>query len=325
MRSYRMFHPMSWRQVGSRHRARPCGGYRRRRKAPRCVRMFVTLLASGALTAPPALATPPMSWEAPTPIDDQPPFAYPAEVSGVSCPSTSLCVAVDGVGDVLASSNPTGGTEAWTRTKVTESLNGVSCVSAELCVAVGNQAIATSTKPADGSNAWSTTSVWGDLEAVSCARTRLCVAVDGLGNIWTTTNPTGGVSAWSKAHIGEFDFRGVSCPSTKLCVVVGYEHGDVVTSTDPTGGAGAWTVTNVDSNNTISDVSCPSERLCVATDNAGNVLTSTHPTGDAGEWRSVPVGGGLEHVSCAAWRFCIAMTGHEVITSTEPVGGAAAW
>jgi Bacterial Ig-like domain (group 3) len=59
-------------------------------------------------------------------------------LEGVSCPSSGLCVAVDQFGNVVTSSNPTGGAAAWTVTHVDgiNSLAGVSCASSSLCVAV---------------------------------------------------------------------------------------------------------------------------------------------------------------------------------------------
>jgi hypothetical protein len=69
-------------------------------------------------------------------------------VHGVSCPSSGLCVAVDDNGNVVVSSNPTGGAAAWTVTNIdgNNSLRGVSCPSIDLCFAVdgiGNVVIGT--------------------------------------------------------------------------------------------------------------------------------------------------------------------------------------
>ena len=77
----------------------------------------------------------------------------------ISCASTSLCVAVDGAGDVLSSSNPAGGSGAWTMINVdgTTPFRGVSCPSLSLCVAVdaaGN--VVTSTDPTGGAPSLST-------------------------------------------------------------------------------------------------------------------------------------------------------------------------
>jgi hypothetical protein len=62
-----------------------------------------------------------------------------AGLEGVSCLSTGLCVAGDSRGDVVTSTNPTGGANAWTQPADidgTNQLMGVSCASATLCVAV---------------------------------------------------------------------------------------------------------------------------------------------------------------------------------------------
>ena len=61
-----------------------------------------------------------------------------------------LCVAVDDAGNVVSSTDPTGGAAAWTTTQVDgmKVLDGVSCASTALCVAVdntGNDVVGTAT------------------------------------------------------------------------------------------------------------------------------------------------------------------------------------
>ena len=81
---------------------------------------------------------------------------------------------------------------------------------------------------------------------ISCPSADLCVAADDDGDVVTSTDPTGGASAWTVTNVDGAKFiMDVSCPSAGLCVGVDND-GDVVTSTDPTGGASAWTVTSVD-------------------------------------------------------------------------------
>ena len=84
------------------------------------------------------------------------------------------------------------------------------------------------------------------LTAVSCPSPWLCVALDSNGQIVTSTDPTGGPSAWTSFGVdqGSADFSAISCPSAFLCVAVD-DLGNVATSTDPTGGSGAWTLTNL--------------------------------------------------------------------------------
>jgi hypothetical protein len=304
--------------------------------------LAMTLAGSLLASASPALAASPLlTWASPVRADDQPPFESSTAIMGMSCPSTGLCIAVDGVGDVLSTTDPTGGAGAWaTAASVAEGFDGVACPSTELCVAVGGGDVATSTDPTGGAGAWTVATLIppasqhpnqpNRLQAVSCPSTRLCVATDDAGNVWTSTDPTEGASAWTKANVdgSEKILSGVSCPTEKLCVAVDYGGGDVLTSTDPTGGAGAWTATDVDKH-TLSDVSCSSETLCVAVGEVGDVVTSTDPTGGAGAWSSTHVigGGGLiEHVSCASWGLCVADGSEdEVITSMEPTKGEQAW
>ncbi len=182
------------------------------------------------------------------------------QIYGVSCPSSSLCVA--------AGSGYTSG------------------------------AIYSSTSPTSGSSsAWTPADIAKGLPyQVSCASTSLCVATDGGGEIITSTEPTQGASAWKFADIdGENDLNGVSCTAspTLLCVLTDQE-GNVITSTNPTGGPSAWTVTNVDGENQLYTVSCPSTSLCVAGDGAGNIVVApfTSSTGGGGGGGSGGSGGG---------------------------------
>jgi hypothetical protein len=259
------------------------------------------------------------------------------DLVSISCPSASLCVAGETGGNVVASTNPTGGAGAWAVAQAStsgEKINGVSCPSTSLCVAVDSGGhVVTSTDPTGGAGAWNTADIVGAgfLSAVSCPTASLCVAVDSAGNVVTSTNPTGGAGAWTVTDVTKPGdaILGVSCPSTSLCVLVGK---GVVTSTDPTGGAGAWTSSDIVGAGFLSAVSCPTASLCVAT-GGEEVVTSTDPTGGAGAWSVTPVvdpGPGLFvsliSVSCPTVSFCVAVDYEDgVVTSTDPTGGTAAW
>jgi hypothetical protein len=59
-------------------------------------------------------------------------------LTGVSCASISLCVAIDGERNAFVSSNPAGGT--WSRVHgIDGDLTGVSCPTSSLCVAVDSE------------------------------------------------------------------------------------------------------------------------------------------------------------------------------------------
>jgi tartrate dehydratase beta subunit/fumarate hydratase class I family protein len=240
-------------------------------------------------------------------------------MTGISCPSSAFCVAVDQVGNVATSSNPIGGAAAWAVTHV----DGKNCT-----------VTATSAPPCA-------------LTAVSCPTTTFCVATDSHGNVVVSSNPTGGAAAWMLGHVDSNYLASISCPSNALCVAVDIV-GNVVTSTNPAGGAAAWKATHVDGSNCIvsetgapcflSSVSCPSLDFCVAVDESGNVVTSTRPTGGAAAWKVTNLNnGGLydpyslhSGVSCPTSRLCFGVGNDSEarafqISSTDPTGGTTAW
>lgn len=221
-------------------------------------------------------------WSYPSVIDT-------STINALSCPSTSFCAGVDFRGDVVTSTDPTGGAGAWT----------VASIDA------GTQ--------------------YPDLSDVSCPEPAgsLCVAV-GESGIFTSSAPTGGVRAWTALTEGGLGHRVVSCASRSLCVVA--DGGEVIVSTDPTGGAGAWTAMRVDGSRAIGGLSCPSITLCVGVDEAGDVVASADPAGGAGAWTVTHVSGdALYSVSCPSTSFCLVDSGHDTMTSTDPVGGVGAW
>jgi hypothetical protein len=289
-------------------------------------------------------------------IDQQPPYGNPASLHAVSCPTVSLCVAVDHAGNVVTSTDPTGGSRAWHTTNVDGANNftGVSCPSASLCIATDESGnVVASTKPAGGSRDWTVThaddptnSLDGRypssfLSGVACPSTSVCVAVDDRGNVVTSTNPTGGPRAWITTDVDGANYlSGVSCASPSLCVAVDLS-GNVVTSTNPTGGAGTWLATSIAGvgaltgvyprsmiGGFLSGVSCQSTSLCVATDNRGNVVTSATPTEGERGWSTshVDATGGLTAVSCPSISLCVVADQHgTIVTSLNPTGGAGSW
>jgi hypothetical protein len=213
-----------------------------------------------------------------------------AVAASVACPSASMCLAAHGPG-ILASTNPTGGTSAWGL----ENLEGTA-----------------------------------QIDAISCPSTSLCVAADTAGNVLISTNPTGGAASWTSSNIdGTEPVIDVSCPSVSLCVAVDGRYG-ILASTDPTGGSSAWSAPvpiPPDPNcqgGCVRNVSCPTVTFCVAAD-GNDVWTSTTPT----ETWSAPVQilvGSLTALTCRSASLCLATDDRgDVLASTDPAGGAAAW
>ncbi len=285
-----------------------------------------------SLAAAPAEASPALSWSRPVRVDHRPPYSGAVSIEALSCPSRSLCVGVDGNGNIVSSTHPTGRSTAWKVSLVgvlstrPSMLPGtvyphqvsISCPSASLCVAVGNYGTAAiSTNPTGGRSAWKLTTIepsgraYTNLTGVSCASTSQCVAIDAGGDVLTSTDPTGGAGAWKPAqvevpgdHSGDVGFcsggtcfvlDAISCPTVSLCVAVD-SGGDVITSIDPTGGPGSWTTTRINqspsSGYSMTGVSCASQSLCVAVDDDGSLFASAAPTGGSSAWGAIMPGDG---------------------------------
>ena len=283
--------------------------------------------------------------------------SLPCGLTGVTCPTETFCAAVDTVGNLITTRNPTGGAASWNVSRLGKLLTGmeypgqlsdVFCESPGLCVLLGANDIVTSSTPTAGVAGWKLTHLTEPghyLSAVTCPSSTFCVAVDQFGDVITSSNPTGGAAAWITTNVEGVplddpnaqgvSLSDVSCPSIGFCVAI--DSGNVVTSRNPTGGAAAWAMANVDSSNDVQGVSCPTINLCVAVDHFSNVVTSTNPTGQVPTWTVTNLSGigvsSLSSIFCPRSELCIAV-GEQIlgawgypilVTSTDPAGGPAAW
>lgn len=274
-------------------------------------------------------------------------------LGGLSCPSPTLCVAVDNEGTALTTTDPGGG-GAWQAALVDadNSLSDVSCPSASLCVAIDDAGnVVTSVSPSGGPSAWQVRHVDSGLspsmagvllQGLSCHGVRLCVATDAAGNVVSSADPSG-AEPWTVAHVdngltydcyryGETGpacqpiLESVSCPSVSLCVAVD-NAGNVITSHDPTGGAAAWTGASPNSSVPLSEaftgVSCPSVSLCVAAGAKGQVVT-WNPSRPASKRTVAAVDpmSGLFGVWCRSVSLCFA---GDLWVSRSPAGPARNW
>jgi hypothetical protein len=254
----------------------------------------------------------------------------PSNLNGVSCASTSDCVAVGQVGSGAVALYSTDGGSTWSTGTVPSevgesSLSSVSCASTSDCVAVGyylngSSYVGTALYSTDGGSTWSTGTLPGgvsDLSSVSCASTSDCVAVGQVGSgsseIGATLYSTDGGSTWSTgtvpSEVGESSLSSVSCASTSDCVAVGgYYGGLTLYSTD---GGATWGIGSLPSEvKLLRSVSCASTSDCVAVGfyslSAGAALYSTDGgvTWSAGTLASEV--GILVSVSCASTSDCFA-------------------
>lgn len=262
-----------------------------------------------------------------------------AQIRGVSCPSTGICVAVSLDGRIFSSTAPTGGPSAWKVTALSGEkeprlhMTGISCPSPALCVAVAyGGKVVVSTDPTGDRASWAVTQLAApyDFRGVSCASPALCVAVGNEGGIVSSTDPAGPAGAWVSAGApagGESgdSLNGVSCPSVSLCVTG--NAGQMLTSTSPA--TSAWNVVTAGSGLPVKGVSCPALTACAAVDNNSDAIVSANPTGGGGAWsftNVIPASSGREGIpngmfaiSCQTTSLCVAVGQNEqIITSTDP-------
>jgi hypothetical protein len=228
------------------------------------------------------------AWTEETKIDTtQASATTPSALTGVDCPTTTLCVAVDYIGDAMIASNPA--TTPWkTKAPVASSgepLTGVGCDAALACIVVdgaGDGEVDDSLTAS--SSSWSSpqTIVPSGASAISCvaSSTALCAVADGSGAIATTTDPAAATPRWTSQTVdaGQ-ELNAIACPSVGSCVagdgsgdaVIGY--GDFLAVSLP--GAGTGSVTGTGAGATGS---CPS--LCdTGYPSTANVTLTESPAG----------------------------------------------
>lgn len=278
-----------------------------------------------------------------------------AYLTGISCPSVTLCVAVDDAGNVVASRDPASGASSWHVAAIDngQMLMGVSCASSSLCVAVDERGAAfTSSDPSSGAASWRRVATGASqLSGVSCPSMSLCVAVGGQ-DAYVTKNPAAQSAAWISTDVESTpcsppppntdysyscppNLLAVSCPSATLCVAAD-DDGNVVSSEDPTSGSGAWNVSAVDQgsricgvglscHNGLVAVTCDSTSLCPASDNSYQLFVSSTATSGSSKWSVLSSTVNVTGISCASASLCVAVGGQDAATSADPSDGAGSW
>src|ERR1700733_8887857 len=77
--------------------------------------LLTAAVTTAAFSAAPAWGATSLTWSTPKLIDQTRPWARTNEINGMSCPTSSLCVAAGDDGKMLTSTDPQDGTTAsWT-------------------------------------------------------------------------------------------------------------------------------------------------------------------------------------------------------------------
>jgi hypothetical protein len=263
-------------------------------------------------------------------------------ITGISCPTASLCVVVDLNGNALTTATPNR-PRSWRRFLIDgrAPLDAVSCSSPTFCAAVDTDGdVVTSTDPTAGSAAWTITQIRPEftfagspvsvpLTAISCPSSHLCVTGDDFPReIITTTDPGGGPAAWNdRIGIGRrFSADGllsVSCSSTRFCATVGDQG--VYATTDPAGSAS----TKLAINDSLEAISCGSRRLCLAVvggrenGGPGGVWRSTDPAARRPRWTlALPDSNQQFAVACRGQGLCVATDSGGMVMMSEHPGAA---
>jgi hypothetical protein len=245
-------------------------------------------------------------------------------LTSVSCPSTTLCVAVDGVGQVLATHQPLGGGWSGLSIDAGKRLSGVSCASESLCVAVdtaGNALV--SSNPGSPLPSWTASSIdpGNALQGISCAASA-CVAVDGAGNVLASGNPAAAGTWRRRPADPALALTAVSCTSSPSCLGVD-ASGNAIASGDPVASAPTWSSTPIDGRpGGLTGVSCASSGLCVAVGGHGEAMASDNPTAPVPGWSesTADPGEAIAGVACLPSGMCAAVDahGHVVIARVPP-------
>jgi hypothetical protein len=220
-------------------------------------------------------------------------------LSGVSCPSTSSCIAVGGhltgagIGTPLAELEKG---SRWVRVAVpsppsstSSSLDSVSCGGVGDCVAIGSYSTAKQLNE-DFAATWNGTgwalhpmpqppgedpsSAW--LGSISCPAPSACVAVGGYtkagGTIWLSMAMSWNGSKWRFEHVPNpeadpmIQLMSVSCASISDCVAVGWD-GNASTNFAEHWNGSTWHISSPPPSShygAVFGVACPSQGVCIA-------------------------------------------------------------
>ena len=237
-------------------------------------------------------------------------------ISGVSCPTTTWCQAVDGAGNVITYSNG-----SWSSPKLVDNgadpeFDGVSCPTTTFCMAVSYE---------DGYTVYNG-STWtpitetpvgigGDFHAVSCSSASFCAAeVDNSGDLafyidgtWSEPTTNNGIG------IGQSSTP-LSCVGT-FCMYVN-NYGQAQTSANGASLSGPISIPGQDDNLT-SSVSCTSASFCAAANTGSYSAAVWNGTGwtQSGNFvSSANINLGLNAISCVG-TFCTAIDDSNLYTS----------
>jgi hypothetical protein len=295
--------------------------------------VLLSLIAWGAASAS---ADTPLQWSSPAAVDDG------AFANRISCPTATLCVAGDNNGDVMTSTNPSGGSDAWSVFPIAgePSLVDASCLPGDgFCLVIDDNGTIWGSSTPTEFDTWSSNTEYSNggtaLAGVSCVHgtsanlgaVDQCEVAAGDSMLWSADPSDGSDADWNAegADTTGNTLTDDSCPTISLCVATDAQ-GNIIYATNPEGRT--WPRTNIaGTGDALVALSCPSTTFCAAVDADGNVWTTTTPTGTASAWTKTNIDDhALTGISCPSSTLCVAIDNvGNAMTSTNPTGGAFAW
>jgi photosystem II stability/assembly factor-like uncharacterized protein len=266
-----------------------------------------------------------------------------AGVTGMSCPSTSDCVAVgysnSDSGLIYTTTDSGASWNSQTVPADASYLQAVSCSSIDNCVAVTNGSVPADVgnilTTSDGGISWTSQTMPNALRGtnVSCvAATTDCsvAAYDSSGDGYILTTSDGGTTWTSDALNTTASLFGISCASSSDCVAVGF-YGQIFTTTD---GWSSWTLQAPPGSDSqlLYGVSCvPSTTFCMATDfdeTSSDELALISEDGGS-TWTSspLPAASPVGGVSCPSATDCVLVgdSANEVPAILATSDGGSTW
>lgn len=243
-------------------------------------------------------------------------------VTGVSCPSSSTCVAVGpgtATGTVAVARSTNGGASFGppvTFTSPASPLPEVSCASTTSCAVTGSGAGGRLVElTATAGSTWHAVALPGIVAsavAVACPTEASCAvaAASSASNLVVASTTTGGASwsAASLAHAADASASpgALSCPTTAECVAVGFGTAPDAIFVRPAVSGAFRHISLPSGPGSLEAVACPTSRTCVAVGD-GFAVRTTNGGASFELARGIPSTAALDGVACPTSATCLAV------------------
>jgi photosystem II stability/assembly factor-like uncharacterized protein len=241
--------------------------------------------------------------------------------TGISCPTTSMCVAVT---PQPAVTRTVDGGASWSTSAASNGLSGVSCPSTSVCFATTTNVPGGIVKSTNGGINWAASfdlsvysAAWaGRLNAISCASASVCHASGANGVLAATSD--GGANWRTEDSPSSVQLMAISCPAASTCFASG-ENSTILSTADY---GATWNYQAGGAPGTFSGVSCPTATTCFAVGTGGYIAATTN--GGAAWTRPFPAGSTskIQSMSCATASDCYAVAWDTILTTHT---GGNAW